>query len=84
MVAGTMQTETIESAFTRGLDMQLLHCTECHHEWVGLKGESCDWCQAPGKVIEDSTPLGRMIRDWMQKDGTIKDSPRSRNQRAVR
>lgn len=39
-------------------------CTECHHEWEGSKDDStCDWCDAPGRVLEEHTPLELMIRD---------------------
>lgn len=72
MAARTVQTETTESSITRGLDMPLFHCTKCHHEWEGVKDEPCAWCQASGKVIDDSTPFARMIRDWMRNDVQLK------------
>lgn len=40
----------------------LLHCTRCHHEWEGTEGGRCDWCDSDSRVIERTTPLGRMIR----------------------
>lgn len=35
-------------------------CTACHHEWEGSEGV-CDWCGAKGKVLEEKTPLERMV-----------------------
>ncbi|MHC4298772.1 MAG: hypothetical protein ACYS7Y_15940 [Planctomycetota bacterium] len=44
-------------------------CTKCHHEWDGSRDKSmCDWCEAPGRVLEENTPLELMIRD-MNKGG---------------
>ena len=41
--------------------MPLFHCTECHHEWECVDKESkCDWCGAPGKVLEDKTPMEKL------------------------
>lgn len=40
-------------------------CTECHHEWEGGRTEeTCDWCEAPGKVLEEKTPFEKMLDDW--------------------
>lgn len=39
-------------------------CTKCHHEWDGSVDDSvCDWCCAPGRVLEEHTPLELSIRD---------------------
>lgn len=43
--------------------MPLLKCTECHHEWESAAmfvDRPCDWCEAPGAVIEQ-TALERML-----------------------
>jgi len=41
--------------------MPLFHCTSCHHEWESIDKESkCDWCGAPGKVLEDKTPMEKV------------------------
>jgi hypothetical protein len=42
--------------------MPLWHCTKCHHEWESVDGENCDWCGAPGRVLEDKTPMEKV--DW--------------------
>lgn len=42
--------------------MVLLHCKACHHEWEGPEGSRCDWCQSESRVLDKTTPLGRMMR----------------------
>jgi hypothetical protein len=44
--------------------MPLFHCTKCHHEWEhsGDKESICDWCGAPGKILEEKTPMESV--DW--------------------
>ena len=45
--------------------MPLMHCSKCHHEWESIDKESlCDWCGAPGKVLEDKTVMEKV--DWGQ------------------
>lgn len=47
--------------------MPLLHCSECHHEWEATNEEEvCDWCGAPGFVLEEKTELERMLEDWFK------------------
>jgi hypothetical protein len=43
--------------------MPLLKCTECHHEWEGLKDSRCDWCGKDGKILVEKTGLEQMISD---------------------
>lgn len=45
--------------------MPYYKCTQCHHEFERIpkyKGatELCDWCGAPGYILEEKTPLERM------------------------
>ena len=46
--------------------MPYFKCSGCHHEWEGsinIHKEKCDWCGAPGKVLEEKTPLEKMIEN---------------------
>jgi len=44
--------------------MPLFKCTKCHHEWEGIgSSNTCDWCGAKGRVLEEVTPLEKMIHD---------------------
>lgn len=44
--------------------MPLFKCTKCHHEWEGVKSSNiCDWCGSKGRILEDLTPLEKMIHD---------------------
>lgn len=45
------------------MTLVLLHCTRCHHEWEGTEGGRCDWCDSDSRVIERTTPLGRMMQE---------------------
>jgi len=39
-------------------------CTKCHHEWEGGRDDTvCDWCGAPGEVLEEKTPLEKMLAE---------------------
>jgi len=43
--------------------MPYVKCSKCMHEWetTDLK-ENCRWCKSPiGKVLEEKTPLERML-----------------------
>jgi hypothetical protein len=44
--------------------MPLYHCTECHHEWEksGKEERSCDWCGAPGRMIQAETAFEAFIK----------------------
>jgi len=45
--------------------MPYVKCENCHHEWetVSLRSK-CDWCGGKiGKVLEQKTPLERMMED---------------------
>lgn len=41
--------------------MPYLKCNKCHHEWEGTKASKCDWCGAGGKILEEKTPLEKMV-----------------------
>jgi hypothetical protein len=42
--------------------MPYLGCTKCHHEWESDETSSqCDWCGAPGYILEEETPLEQLI-----------------------
>lgn len=44
--------------------MPLFKCTKCHHEWEGTKSSNvCDWCGSDGRILEDKTPLEKMLQD---------------------
>ncbi len=44
--------------------MPLYKCTSCQHEWEGSKTMTiCDWCDSPGIILEDETPLDKMIKN---------------------
>jgi len=46
--------------------MPYVTCSKCHHEWetTNLK-EKCRWCKAPiGKVLEEETPLEKMMMNY--------------------
>ena len=44
--------------------MPLMHCMEGHHEWESTSEKSlCDWCGAAGYVLEQVTPLEKMLHD---------------------
>jgi DNA-directed RNA polymerase subunit RPC12/RpoP len=46
------------------------HCTKCHHEFEAIEKEaSCDWCGAPGKILEEKTPLEKMCDDIINSGG---------------
>lgn len=63
--------------------MPLYHCSQCHHEFERYpeyknKIELCDWCSAPGVVIQEKTSLESMVDDiensggfekWCKKKG---------------
>jgi hypothetical protein len=43
--------------------MPLFHCIKCQHEWEGtLTQDGCDWCGAPGTILETETSLETMLR----------------------
>lgn len=48
--------------------MPLFHCKKCHHEWEGSKTEEpkCDWCGAGGFIIEDKTPVEKMVDKMLE------------------
>ena len=49
--------------------MPLFKCSKCHHEWEGsTTDKQCDWCGAPGKVLEEKTPLERLLDSWYDKE----------------
>ena len=55
--------------------MPLLHCDSCHHEWeaaTAREGEDpkCDWCGSKSYVLEETTPLKRML-DHIKKVGIV-------------
>lgn len=33
------------------MSLPLWKCTECHHEWQGLKKRACDWCGSPSEKL---------------------------------
>ena len=41
--------------------MPLMHCNKCHHEWEGSKRSKCDWCSSKGYILEEKTPLEKLI-----------------------
>lgn len=48
--------------------MPLYHCSQCHHEFEGVKTTKltpilCDWCGAPSYILEERTPLEKMCDD---------------------
>jgi hypothetical protein len=55
--------------------MPLYHCVKCHHEWEGIKRSGlepiCDWCGAHGFILEEKTPLEKML-DEMDRVGIDK------------
>jgi hypothetical protein len=44
------------------LTMPYLKCCKCHHEWEGAKSSKCDWCGAKGEILEEKTPLEKMLK----------------------
>jgi hypothetical protein len=51
--------------------MPYFKCSKCHHEWEGsinIHKEKCEWCGAPGKVLEEKTPLEKLIDSWYDKE----------------
>lgn len=42
--------------------MPYLKCKKCHHEWEGTKFSKCDWCGTGGKILEEKTPLEKMVK----------------------
>ena len=48
-------------------------CTQCHHEWDAIPRhpglvELCDWCGAPSFILENKTPLEKMVV-YVEKNG---------------
>jgi len=44
--------------------MPYRHCNKCHHEWEGGKDdEICDWCGGDSYILEDETPVEKMIKN---------------------
>ena len=41
--------------------MPLLHCSECHHEFEGHIGDSCDWCGADSYELAQKTGVEMLI-----------------------
>lgn len=41
--------------------MPYLKCKKCHHEWEGTKSSKCSWCAAGGEILEEKTPLEKMV-----------------------
>lgn len=39
-----------------------MHCSQCHHEWEGQKGDICDWCEGNSYVLNDKTGF-KMLTD---------------------
>ena len=57
--------------------MPYYKCTQCHHEFERIpeykdKVELCDWCGAPGYILEEKTPLEIMCDDIEEKGGIDK------------
>lgn len=49
--------------------MPHLHCTKCQHEYEASDlARACDWCGAPGRVLEEKTPLERMLERILPKE----------------
>ena len=46
--------------------MPYLKCNKCHHEWEGSKSSKCDWCGAGGRILEEKTPLEKMVEDFYE------------------
>lgn len=43
--------------------MPYLHCNNCHHEYEAAdENELCDWCGSTGYILEETTPLEKMIK----------------------
>ena len=40
-----------------------VHCNECQHEWecTDEDGRKCDWCGGESYILEDETPLEKML-----------------------
>ena len=56
--------------------MPLFHCSNCHHEFEevkivekdGIEGYVlCDWCGSTAYILEDETPLEKMLSDGVNK-----------------
>jgi hypothetical protein len=43
--------------------MPILHCDACHHEWEGAATSRCDWCGDSSHVLEEQSPLEKMVSD---------------------
>ena len=43
--------------------MPYLKCRKCHHEWEGAKTSKCDWCGYSGRILEEKTPLEKMVEE---------------------
>lgn len=41
--------------------MPLLHCKNCDHEWEGRITSMCAWCGEKGYILEEKTPLEKLI-----------------------
>ena len=37
--------------YTDGLNMSLVKCCSCDHEWEGNLGDDCDWCGGIATVL---------------------------------
>lgn len=48
--------------------MPLMKCKRCHHEWEGQREDVCDWCSGESLVLDETTPLERMLSDWTKDD----------------
>ena len=53
--------------------MPLLHCSKCHHEWEGLVGSRCQWCQSIGYILQERTPLEKTLMEWIKSGEWEKD-----------
>jgi hypothetical protein len=55
-------------------------CTECHHEWEGRE-DTCDWCGYLGKILEEKTPLEKMMDGLPELLGILKPERRHSHDR---
>jgi len=48
--------------------MPYYKCCSCHHEWERIPENKyvnvlCDWCGSPSYILEEKTPLEKMVDD---------------------
>jgi Zn finger protein HypA/HybF involved in hydrogenase expression len=49
--------------------MPYFKCIECHHEWESADlASNCSWCKSKGYILEESTPLEKLIKYLLEED----------------